>query len=548
MKTMSIRIWSQRTVVFLLISMVILTSVGQATGRSGRQYFYGSSDSNIPLSRRHCSSERKDNMKLRELAPPKTRFLNDPELLFQRLDDLESGDPKKMSPGKKKSENSFIDSKDTAAVTFKEIVSQFPSDANASALENDDEELTKDEEDPFESLAQMNFDEQNLQPKDDREQSRRQGFHIGHQQDGKPAVATANLLAKVISSNVDQSGKFQTCQATTNRPMSTMKSSTTRRSATSTTERSPTTFCLPEPSSDQHNNPLPAPSTLPTPPPSSLPPSCPPSGKLSGERTMSNKFSTKSKSPSPKGFKTLLNTILASKQNALSVLKALNYLEMELLSQSEDDGLGLDSENLVKEQHPKKTFQRLGKPKNIHSRLFSFGIRPASQQESMYDLALAKEEEIKLEDRVWEEHQKQIKLKRPIKPKRFEIAPAAAARLEPYHQPQKPQQSLESLDSQERETPGDDRRINLEALSVVVKPMSSCPSKDTHNPLVPWNQSPIPSAEMKAIRVQGPIDNELISSKRFQKRKRKRKKLKLYAQKKEVEGNKISSGIAGVFY
>lgn len=236
----------------------------------------------------------------------------------------------------------------------------------------------------------------------------------------------------------------------------------------------------------------------------------------------------------------LLEIILATKQHALSVLKNLNYLELELLSHSTDDDV---SENHVKEKEPTtKTSERIEKPEpRPPSRVFSFGIRPASQKESLYDLAVAKEEELKLQDRVWEEHQQQMKLRRPVKPKRFEVAPAAAARLEPFQEPRKPLKSINSMEPftpLEPETSDDNRRINLEALSVVVKPMSSFPRKDS--------LSSSPRAQMNAVQLEGTSDDELHPGNTFELRPRKKKKHKLYAMEKQTQTKKLP--IAGVFY
>ncbi|KAH8365218.1 hypothetical protein KR084_006235 [Drosophila pseudotakahashii] len=528
--------------------MVILAGVGRATGRSG-----GQSDSSVPWSRRHYSSERRDEKDWRDMPPSEPRYLSDPEILFQRLDDMEQigsksvGTDRLSSLGKEKSENFLVGSKNIGAQLFKEELSKFPTSGQEMGQ---DYSLTKKMEDPFESLARMNFNEQPLEHKTDRELKRMLGYYRRKDRDEQPAVATANLLAKVISSKVDQPRvalKGQTCRATTARPLSTMRSTTTttRRTTTSTTSRSPSTFCLPEPepSADRLIKPMPS-----TPPPSTRPVPPPPTRKPCGNRVRPSKCRMKSKSKKPGGTKKLLDIILSTKQHALSVLKCLNHLEMELLSRSaEDEG----SDKRSKEPEvPKKTCERLEKPLKANSRVFSFGIRPASQKESMYDLALAKEEELKLEDRVWEEHQQQMKLRRPIKPKRFEAAPAAAARLEPFQEPRKPHESLDpldSVDSVKQKTPADDRRINLEALSVVVKPMSPpLPKKDSSDPSAHWNPSLLPRAEMKAIRVEGPIDDELQPSKILQKRRRKKKKHKLYAQEQQTEANRLP--IAGVFY
>jgi len=105
---------------------------------------------------------------------------------------------------------------------------------------------------------------------------------------------------------------------------------------------------------------------------------------------------------------------------------------------------------------------------------------------------------------------------------------------------------LNTLESVKPVTPAQDRRINLEALSVVVKPAPPVASKDSPSPSARWNPSFMPRTEMKAIRVEGPVDDELQQSKVLQKRKRKKKKHKLYAQQQKAEASRFP--IAGVFY
>ncbi|XP_033254706.1 uncharacterized protein LOC117194159 [Drosophila miranda] len=134
--------------------------------------------------------------------------------------------------------------------------------------------------------------------------------------------------------------------------------------------------------------------------------------------------------------------ILALKQHALSILKNLNYLEMEVLSQSPDICPRHQSQRKGKGPIPKKktkTGERLDRPtqpsltqSKLH-RGFFFGIRPASTKERLADLAASREEELRLQEKVWREHlQHLMARKRPFpKAKWFEAAPAAAARLEP---------------------------------------------------------------------------------------------------------------------
>ncbi|EDV55296.2 uncharacterized protein LOC6547597 [Drosophila erecta] len=528
MRTMSMRIWSHAAVGLSLQAIAILASAERATGRSEGTSEYRYPYVDTPWPRRQYSSEERDAMDLREMAPSEPRYLSDPEVLFQRLDDMEQklGIPDRMAPtGKLKSEKYLVGPKNIAAQLFKDNLHKFP-------IDEGEDGLYKEEEDPFDSLARMNFNEQLREYKPDRELKRMLGGYRNSHRDGKPAVATANLLAKVVSSKVDQPRKSGTCRGTTGRPMSTTKSTTTHRSTVSTTTRGPTTFCLPEPSSEPV---LPTPSPTPRPPPIS--PSSPPTARKP------NGQPNRCSSQKPGAVKVLLDTILATKQLALSVLKNLNYLEMELLSHSPDDDVCAESDDPVKENEaPTKTSERFFKTEpRPHYRVFSFGIRPASQKESLYDLALAKEEELKLEDRVWKEHQQQMKLKRPIKPKRFEAAPANAARLEPFQEPRQPPKSLkpmEDLPPFEPETSTDNRRINLEALSVVVKPLSTVPRKDSPNSL--------PRAQMNAIQLEGTSEDQLQPSHSFHSRPRKKKKHKLYAMEQQPQAKRLP--IAGVFY
>ncbi|KAH8254550.1 hypothetical protein KR032_010766 [Drosophila birchii] len=148
----------------------------------------------------------------------------------------------------------------------------------------------------------------------------------------------------------------------------------------------------------------------------------------------------KSKHLSAKTAKILLETILTTKQHVLSVLKTLNYLEMEVLSQSPEDcplqGLG--------HSQPKKTCQKFPKPSaSRHSQTFFFGIRPASQMESDSVMALAREEELKLKSRVWEEYQQHMRDMLPSKSRRFHRTPQADVQLVAIREPQGPQEPLE---------------------------------------------------------------------------------------------------------
>ncbi|XP_017150818.1 uncharacterized protein LOC108161017 [Drosophila miranda] len=148
----------------------------------------------------------------------------------------------------------------------------------------------------------------------------------------------------------------------------------------------------------------------------------------------------KPKKLSTSSAKSIEKRILALKQHALSILKNLNYLEMEVLSQSPDICPRHQSQRKGKGPIPKKktkTGERLDRPtqpsltqSKLH-RGFFFGIRPASTKERLADLAASREEELRLQEKVWREHlQHLMARKRPFpKAKRFEAAPAAAASM-----------------------------------------------------------------------------------------------------------------------
>lgn len=323
------------------------------------------------------------------------------------------------------------------------------------------------------------YENANVNSASDREFKQMMSLQPATDWDGKPSVAQAKWLVSRRSDQRSSGGPkikaeyFQTCPTSTSPSVSI---ATTPRSTPTTPDSRSSIFCLPDPTPFRPATPKsPAPTMIPTtsaspPPPTSLP---------TASKVKPSKCRKKSKLLTPKTAKIVLEIILATKQHALSVLKTLNYLEMEVLSQSADDCPLPDFQ--LSHFVPKKMPQRLEKPLKpsswTHSQAFFFGIRPASHRESVSDLAVAREEELKLKRRVWEEHKQEMRAMQSSKPRRFQIAPSAAVRLEAVKEPQVPQEPLEPP-----------------------KPLKLPPNQDTSDAADTWNPAYLPKAETNAIR------------------------------------------------
>ncbi|XP_034650281.1 uncharacterized protein LOC117889881 [Drosophila subobscura] len=219
--------------------------------------------------------------------------------------------------------------------------------------------------------------------------------------------------------------------------------------------------------------------------------------------------------------------ILGMKKHLLSILKTLNFLEMEVLSRSPDtcprhhpkgNGIGKGKGKAPIPKKKTKIGERLDRP-NLLSKAnstlhpgFVFGIRPAGTKEKLADLAAARSEELMLRGKVWQEHlQHLMARKRPyLKPKRYEVAPPAAARLEP-------------VDPKPSAVPP----LNLKSLSSLLKSRpTSAPAQHVG---VPAGRMPVSPAKHLAIRNYELLPKRLNGTKRHPapRRKKKRKKKKM---------------------
>ncbi|EDW28719.1 GL18797 [Drosophila persimilis] len=133
---------------------------------------------------------------------------------------------------------------------------------------------------------------------------------------------------------------------------------------------------------------------------------------------------------------------------------------------------------------------------------FFFGDRPGSTKERLADLAASREEELILQVKVWREHlQHLMARKRPFpKAKRFEAAPAAAARLEPVA----------------------DTQLNLNS-----QPTPSSAAQSDYSPTV---RMPVASDKKFAVRnYELNSNNRNLARRKKKKRKKKRKMVALLA-------------------
>ncbi|KAH8279155.1 hypothetical protein KR026_002749, partial [Drosophila bipectinata] len=554
--------------------MMILAGLGQATGYPNYSYPWKWNHYNKARSQQYIRDQKDPKRPLRPKASHE-----DPEALFRRLDDMERRGEKErmaeriMHPEWEKGSvqmNAFHGGpKISPAQLYRDNFSHYGSDVS------DHGEMELD--DPFASIAHDSYNARSgevISPYDstDREIERILEYGKDTSLQARPSMAKANLLAKVVSNNGDQQIKRlptknllctqrpQTFPTIRTRPTTTTRA-TTRQTTTTKTTRIPfSTFCMPDPTTSTTSRPPPLPQPSPHPPyhPSPLPKPIP-----------KDECAKKSKILNASTAKMILETILESKQHALAVLKNLNYMEMEVLSlasetcprmnpkpkfDSKHRGRVMSTKYGEKMEAPRKPPSTFGQSSPAREfPAFSFGIRPISKGESPSALAIAREEELKLEERVWDEHLNLMRARRPWKPKRAraEAAPPEAVHLEPLPNKQ-PQDFLEELDADEpvekenplefsvvhmpmesevpdvNQLPKDPHRINVQALSVIVKPV--VPAEPSEESVLPapdtWGSPVLSQTEM-----QGPLRNEWEPTKhRKNNRRRKKKKHRLYKQ------------------
>ncbi|XP_017025046.1 uncharacterized protein [Drosophila kikkawai] len=377
---MSMQNRSYSTVALWLLPMLILSGVGP----SGNNNANKSPDVEVPWSWEQY--ERKDQNDGWDQLPPESRFLHDihdTKLLFKELDDLDRMENKPKNPSSSQTHSHF----NSLPVGFK--------------------------------------------------------THNSKQDKYKGFLGPLDLVL-MDASGVEQFEKIKSYRPVNNwneKPSEGVPRTTATPSSTKTTAViCPSTYCLPEPS--------PFPPATSNCPASAAPTTCkpPPPSSTSKPTTIGSKCRKKSKQLSPKTAKNLLEIILATKKHVLSVLKALNYLEMEVRSHSSDDcpPQGCKLKQSQPKKKPDEQMEKLLTPSSFtNSQSFFFGIRPASQMESDFDMVLAREEELKLKSRVWEEHQQQMREMPSTKSSKHHMAPQAAVRLEDIRESQLPQKPPE---------------------------------------------------------------------------------------------------------
>ncbi|KAH8319709.1 hypothetical protein KR074_004389, partial [Drosophila pseudoananassae] len=548
--------------------MMILSGLGQATGYPNYSYPWKWNHYNKAGSPQYIRDQKDPK---RPFRPKGLANHEDPEALFRRLDDMERRSEKErmaeriMHPEWEKGSvqmNAFHGGpKISPAQLYRDNFSHYGSDVS------DHGEMELD--DPFASIAHDSFDARSgdvIGPYDSTDQEIEKILEYGKDTSlqGRPSMAKANLLAKVVSNNGDQQSKRlptknllctqrpQTFPTIRTRPTTTTRA-TTRQTTTTKTTRIPfSTFCMPDPTTSTTSRPPPLPH--PSPP---LPKTIP-----------KEECSKKSKILNASMAKMILETILESKQHALAVLKNLNYMEMEVLSLAPETCPRMNPKPMCDSKHrgrvmstkygekmeaptkPPPTFGQSSPAREIPA--FCFGIRPISKGESPSALAIAREEELKLEERVWDEHLNLMRARRPWKPKRarVEAAPPEAVHLEPLPN-QQPRDFPEELDEDEpvekanplefrvlqmpmesevpdvNLLPQDPHRINVHALSVIVKPVVPAePSEEFSLPAPDTWGSPVVSQ----TEIQSPLHNDWDLSKHRKKKRRKKKKHRLYKQ------------------
>ncbi|KAH8320803.1 hypothetical protein KR067_010425 [Drosophila pandora] len=572
--------------------VMILAGPGQATGYPNYSY---------PWKWNHYHKqeiERAQQQKEQKKARPMVLGNNeDPEALFRKLDDMERKSDrdrmtdKILNPDFEKSSGQMsglqVGPKLSPAQLYRENFSHYGSDSDHGEMELDD---------TFASISHNSF---NSRPGNalkafdstDQEVQRILEYSRDVNVETKPSMAKASLLAKVVSSKGDPPIKRQPtinflCNQKTTIPTrpTTTKKPTTRPTTTTKTTRTPfTTFCVPDPTTSTTSRP-PAP---PPPPPSPKPA---PKAKCGNSRTKPRKLNAST-------AKMMLETILETKQHALAVLKNLNYMEMEILSQSPESctkpkpkcdsrqrGRVMSTKYGGKTDAPKKppaTFSQSGASREFPG--FSFGIRPISAGENPTSLALAREEELKLEERVWDEHLSLMRARRPWKPKRarVEAAPPQAVHLEPLPNQQALPDEFDLEEPEEKSNPvalrvipmmplaaevpersqppqdphGNGRaKINVQTLSVIVKPVAPAQPSDESFPPVsdPWGSPAVPSDPWVSpagsqVEVQSPLRNEW-EPRKHRKKKRRRKKKKNRVYEKQNLGNYEEPPLSGFLY
>ncbi|KAH8258484.1 hypothetical protein KR038_012071 [Drosophila bunnanda] len=405
------------TVGIWLLPMLILSSVGPSGNNEAKK----SPDFGIPWTGQN--SDRKDQNKGRDQMSPESHFSPpDINLLFKQLDDLErteETEDKIEEPGK-----------------FQyPISSQTSTHSESLPVTSVTHTLERDKYHDF--LGPLDLEQLNAAGVGEFEQV--MGFQRANDWGGKTFP-----------------GQFNTLPSGAPKSKGGLIATTTPSTIKTTAVIRPSTYCIPDSSPFRPATAkIPAP---PTPPTTSTPSTIQTTRKplpLSTTTTAipntkkvqsGPKCRKKSKKLSVKKAKILLEIILSTKKQVLSVLKTLNYMEMEVLSQSSDDcplkDLALEQSNLKKK--PNKQIKKLQKPNSSsYSQAFFFGIRPASQMESDSDMALAREEEQKLKNRVWKEYQQQMRDMPNTKSRRLQMSPQTAVRLVDVREPKRTQESLE---------------------------------------------------------------------------------------------------------